>query len=103
MGPGYEALGEITAEHLARFFANLAGGGLKVAAPVSFLGELVTTPGILTLLADEHANPAELLACHQRGYWGKWCPRCPLQTHLCVIAVGKVRMVSSKYSVLCKA
>jgi hypothetical protein len=58
-------LGEITAEHLAKFFANLAGGGLEVAAPVFFLGELVTTPRTLTLLADEHANPAELLACHQ--------------------------------------
>jgi hypothetical protein len=25
-GPGYEALGEITAEHLAKFFTILAGG-----------------------------------------------------------------------------
>jgi hypothetical protein len=48
-----------------------------VAAPVFFHGELVATPGTLTLLADEHANPAELLACHKGGHWGEVVPKMP--------------------------
>jgi hypothetical protein len=57
----------IIAEHLAKSFAILAGSGLKVAVLVFFPGELATTPGTLTLLADEHANPAELRARYHGG------------------------------------
>jgi hypothetical protein len=60
-------VGEIIAEHLAKSFAILAGSGLKVAVLVFFPGELATTPGTLTLLADEHANPAELRARYHGG------------------------------------
>ena len=31
----------------------------------------MATPGTLALLADVGENPAELLARHQAGYWGR--------------------------------
>lgn len=41
-----------------------------MTAPLFSLGQLVATPGALTLLAEAGENPAELLARHQSGDWG---------------------------------
>jgi hypothetical protein len=56
-----------------------------MAAPLFSLGELVATPRALALFADAHANPAELLACHQAGDWGEVPPEDAHENELSVL------------------
>jgi hypothetical protein len=48
-----------------------------MACPLFSLGQLVATPGALALVAGAGASPAELLARHQAGDWGKCRSRTP--------------------------
>ena len=56
-----------------------------MAAPLFPLGQLVATPGALALLADAHANPAELLARHLAGDWGEVPPEDVRENELSVL------------------
>jgi hypothetical protein len=56
-----------------------------MAAPLFSLGQPVATPGALALLADAHANPAELLARHRGGDWGAVPPEDARENELSVL------------------
>ncbi len=64
-----------------------------MAARLFPLGQLVATPGALALLADAHANPAELLARHQGGDWGEVPPEDACENELSILR--DVRIFSS--------
>jgi hypothetical protein len=64
-----------------------------MAAPLFSLGQVVATPGALTLLAGAPTNPAELLARHQGGDWGEVPPEDSRENELSVLQ--GFRIVSS--------